>query len=159
MTFPRIAGSACALLAGLLFCLGARSEDKQTVSGLAWIGGSWQGKMGASTIEEHWTAPAGGMMLAVARVISPNRKVMFEYLRIEDREDGVYYVAQPNGRSGTDFKLTHLSHGEAVFENPKHDNPKVIRYKLEPDGSLLARTEGDEKGQKSIQEFRFKRKN
>jgi hypothetical protein len=145
----------CALLS---LALVSRAESAKSVDQLAWLAGSWQGTLGASTIEERWTEPAGGLMLAVARVVSPQRSVMFEFLRIEERANGIYYVAQPNGRPGTDFKLTHLAKHEAVFENPTHDNPKLIRYRLEKDGALVATTEGGEGVKKSSQEFRFTRK-
>lgn len=145
------------LLSAVVLITLAAAENKHSVDELAWIAGTWQGTLGSNTIEERWTEPSGGLMLAVARVISPER-TMFEFLRIEQRVDGVFYVAQPGGRPGTDFKLTRLSKNEAVFENPKHDNPKVIRYRLEKGGTLVATTEGGEAGKKSSQEFRFRRK-
>jgi hypothetical protein len=40
-----------------------------------------------------------------------------------------------------------------VFENPQHDFPKVITYRLEGDGTLVAVIEGDGKRV----EFKFRR--
>jgi hypothetical protein len=50
-----------------------------------------------------------------------------------------------------------LSGSEALFENPAHDNPKRILYRKNPDGSLTARVEGDEKGKPVWEEFRYVR--
>jgi len=42
-----------------------------------------------------------------------------------------------------------------VFENPKHDHPKIITYEKDSDGNITASIEGDEKGRHLKQEFRF----
>jgi hypothetical protein len=139
------------VLGGL--CLRASSQD--SLSDLAWLAGGWQGTMGKAQIEEHWIQPAGGTMLGVSRTVAGGRTVSFEFLRIEGRTDGPVYVAQPQGRSPVEFKLTQRSENWAVFENPQHDNPKVIRYSKEADGSLRAEIEGDEKGKHQKMEFKF----
>jgi hypothetical protein len=54
--------------------------------------------------------------------------------------------------------MTRSAADEAVFENPQHDHPKIIAYRLQPGGNaLIARVEGDEKGKHVVQEFRFER--
>lgn len=115
-----------------------------TISELAWISGSWQtAASGKTQIEEHWMAPAGGSMIGMGRTIAGVRTVEFEYLRIEERGDQIYYVASPKGRCpGTDFKLTRVSGQEAIFENPEHDFPKRIIYRKDSDGSLTASIDG-----------------
>jgi uncharacterized protein DUF6265 len=134
-------------------CLPASSQDP--LSDLAWLAGGWQGTMGKAQIEEHWIQPAGGTMLGVSRTIAGSRTVSFEFLRIEGRPDGPVYVAQPQGRPPVEFRLTQRSENRAVFENPQHDNPKIIRYSKESDGSLRAEIEGDEKGKHQKMEFKF----
>jgi len=133
--------------------LSAQSQD--SLSDLAWLAGGWQGTMGKAQIEEHWIQPAGGTMLGVSRTVASGRTVAFEFLRIESRADGAVYVAQPQGRPPVEFKLTQRSENRAVFENPQHDHPKIIRYSKETDGSLRAEIEGDEKGKHKKVEFRL----
>ena len=123
---------------------------------LTWLAGDWGGTLGRAQIEEHWLPAGGQIMLGVARTVAGGRTVSFEFLRIEARADGVYYVAQPGGRPPTDFKATQLEDHLAVFENPQHDHPKIIRYSLQPDGTLLAQIEGDEKGEHRAQDFLFR---
>jgi hypothetical protein len=65
------------------------------------------------------------------------------------------YIAHPNAGTGTEFALTRLEGKDAVFENPAHDHPKIIRYRMEPDGSLLATIEGDENGEHVTRDFRY----
>jgi hypothetical protein len=111
--------------------------------------------MGKAQIEEHWIQPAGGTMLGLSRTVAGGRTVSFEFLRIESRADGTFYVAQPQGRPPVEFKLTQRAENQAVFENPQHDHPKIIRYSKEVDGSLRAEIEGDEKGKHKKMEFKF----
>ena len=127
-----------------------------TISDVSWIAGDWQTPAGGRRqIEEHWTTAAGGSMMGVSRTIAGDKTVEFEYLRIEQRADGVYYVAHPKARCpGTDFKLTRASATEAVFENPQHDFPKRIIYRKTEDG-LTASIDGGE-GSKAMS-FPFKR--
>ncbi len=137
------------LLAALVGGLAAGSND---LGSLRFLEGSWKGESGAMVFEERWTDAAGGTMLGVARTIASGKIVGFEFLRIEGREDGVYYVAQPNGNPPTEFRMTRVSGSEAVFENPQHDHPKIIRYRRSED-ALVAEIEGDE----GKQQFRFEK--
>lgn len=131
----------------------------QTMSDLSWIAGAWQTAPGGRRqIEEHWTAVAGGSMMGVSRTVAGDKTVQFEYLRIEQRADGIYYVAHPKARCpGTDFKLTRASATEAVFENPQHDFPKRIIYRKTGDDGLTASIDGGE-GSKPMS-FVFKKMN
>ena len=116
------------------------------ITQLAWISGDWQSAPGGRLqIEEHWTQPAGGSMLGMSRTVAGGKTAEFEFLRIEQRENEIYYVAQPKGRCPqTDFKLTRVTAQEAVFENPTHDFPKRIIYKKTADDSLTASIDGGE---------------
>jgi Domain of unknown function (DUF6265) len=95
-------------------------------------------------------------MLGMSRTLAGSRTVEFEFLRIEQREDGIYYVAQPKGRCpATDFKLTRAGAQEAVFENPQHDFPKRIIYRKTAEDSLTASIDAGE-GSKAMT-FSFRR--
>jgi hypothetical protein len=125
------------------------------IEDLSFMTGDWQEISGTTQIDEHWTGLAGGSLMGLSRTVKDGRTAGFEYLRIENRPDGIYYVAHPRAKSpGTDFKLVRLQDREAVFENLAHDFPKRIIYRRNPDGSLTARVEGD--GSEKGQEFRYK---
>lgn len=122
---------------------------------LAFMVGSWEGAQGQLRLEERWTDARGGLMLGLARTTKGEgeaaRAIAFEFLRIEFRPDGsAVYVAQPNGRLKTEFPLADKGPGWALFENPGHDHPKKIRYRLDADGSLVAELEGAGKAQRFV---------
>jgi hypothetical protein len=145
-----LAGSAC-----------RTTKSAVEASGLApvtWMSGLWRSDDDNLLVEEEWSAPAGGMMLGWGREVKDGRVRFFEQLRLEDRGTGVFYVASPRGEGSTAFALVRASTSEAVFENPAHDDPKRISYRLQPDGSLLARTESDLASHGGhVEEFRMRR--
>ena len=118
---------------------GGKPAARGTLTQLAWLAGTWTGGSGPMAFEERWTPAAGGAMLAVSRTMKGDRMVAFEYLRIIERDGGLIYIAQPNGRPPTEFTLTAITADSATFENPAHDFPKMIRYAKRPDGALEAR--------------------
>lgn len=132
-------------------------QSSTTIADLAWISGGWQtASEEGRQIEEHWTSAAGGSMIGMSRTLAGDKTVQFEYLRIEQRADGIYYVAHPKARfPGTDFKLTKSSATEAVFENPQHDFPKRIIYRKTGDDALTASIDGGE-GSKAMS-FAFRK--
>lgn len=132
-TEMRLTVLVCAIVVLAVPLLG--SEDPPRVEDLAWLAGCWRGEADGVVMEEQWTAPAGGVMLGLHRDLSPAGGVFFEYLRIVATEDGVHYVASPSGRGETTFRLAEHGDHRVVFENPEHDFPKRISYRLE--GSAL----------------------
>lgn len=108
------------------------------IESLGWLAGNWVGtRSTGSSNEERWSPPLGGAMLAVSRSVNTSGKMFaFEYLRIVERDQGLVYIAQPGGKAPTEFVLTEISEGRAVFDNPRHDYPKRIVYELTQDGSL-----------------------
>ena len=140
----------------LIFMVATTAQTSPSIGDIAWISGDWQTPAGGrARIEEHWTSVSGGTMMGVSRTVAGDKTVEFEYLRIEQRADGIYYVAHPKARCpGTDFKLTKATATEAVFENPQHDFPKRIIYRKTEDG-LTASIDGGE-GTKAMS-FPFKK--
>ena len=153
-------------LAAFVFALGttgARGEEPGTatrtgasVLDLAWLAGAWR-TSGAPEIEEYWSSPKAGLMIGMGRTIARGKTVETESLRIEETSTGVDYVARPGGAGETRFKLIRSSQREAVFENPAHDFPKRIIYRLEEGGGLWARVEGDGSEKEKPLDFRYRR--
>ena len=131
---------------------------KAAIGDMTWLAGAWvgtRGAEGATSIEERWSPPLGGAMLAVSRTVSRGKMGAFEYLRIVERDGGLVYIAQPGGKTPTEFVLTELGATRAVFDNPRHDYPKRIVYELSAEGGLSATT-GFLKGG-TPRRFEFKR--
>lgn len=126
-----------------------------TIADLSFLSGDWSLTNEKTEVEEHWTAAKAKTMIGMGRTIANDRTVMFEYLRIEERKDGVYYVAQPRGGPAVAFKLTSVAKEKAVFENPKHDFPKMIRYEKNAAGHLVATVSGGADAKEPAETFDY----
>jgi len=148
---------AVALLAALSYALPLDTQKPQLAQ-LAWLAGSWSGGEGEQAMEEHWTTPAGGMMVGMHRDLRPGRQAFFEFLRIVEEEGRIGYHAMPAGRSpATIFPLLSMSDRRVVFEKPDHDFPQRILYWLDEGGTLHARIEGTQGGEAQSMEWQYRR--
>ncbi|MEO1203319.1 MAG: DUF6265 family protein [Pseudomonadota bacterium] len=128
--------------------LGAGETQRIPIERLAWLAGCWtyDGRDPGSV--EHWLPPAGGAMLAVSRVIKGGRMVSYEFLRVEETRDGTLrLIAAPVGQATTAFDLADIDTRSVAFENPDHDFPQRISYRLVGDDRLQARAEADNDGE------------
>ena len=134
------------------------SASATTIDELAWLTGCWQSTGEARQTTEHWLKARGRMMLGISQTVDGGRTVEFEFMRIQQEEGGaVYLMATPSGQREARFKLTKASAREIVFENPTHDFPQRISYKLEGKDSLVARISGTVKGKEKSDDFPLKR--
>lgn len=97
-------------------------------------------------VSEQWMSPAGTSILGMGRTVKKGQTVDFEYMRIEQREDGMYFVAQPKANAApTAFKLISSTTDEITFENKDHDFPQRVIYKMFGT-KLTGRIEGNSNG-------------
>jgi uncharacterized protein DUF6265 len=124
---------------------------------LSWMAGCWQGQMGSGKTQEQWMKPEGDSMLGMSRTVVNGKTPFFEFLQIKRDGEDLVYLARPQGKEPTPFKLVKLNEGAAVFENLQHDFPQRIAYQRQIDGSLIAAIEGEDKGKPKRVEFPMQR--
>jgi hypothetical protein len=125
---------------------------------ITWLAGQWQISSPTQCVEEEWTEPSSNMLVGMSRTVAAGRTTSFEFMRIEARADGIYYVAQPGGRPPVDFKLASESPTELIFVNPGHaDRLKRVIYRREGDGGLAARIEGENGGKAFSEDYAYRR--
>jgi hypothetical protein len=123
---------------------------------VGWMAGDWETRDRTPYVEEHWTRPAGGSMLGNSRAIRDGKMTEFEFLRIEARSEGIFYMPQPDGKPPVDFKFTPTTKDEVVFVNPGHaDHLKKIIYRRNADGTLTARIEGESNGKSFAKDWHY----
>jgi hypothetical protein len=145
------------------------SAATPTLEALAWLRGCWLGNVNRRQFLEQWSPPRGGMMVGFSHtVVAPKfqgtlkekmdeaEKVSadpgkdktqdFEYLRLEQRPDGVYYVAVPSGRNEVAFKLIEVSEESGAkvftFANVVDAFPQRLVYRQGKEGWLYAQVTG-----------------
>ena len=142
-----------------VFCFASFAQTpKPTINDLAWLSGCWESNHNGREINEQWMKPSGQTMLGMGRIVANGKTVESEFVQIRQESDGaLYYVAKPSGQSAASFKLIKLQNREATFENPEHDFPQRVIYRLEAGGSLFARVEGTSKGKMRGFDYPMKR--
>jgi hypothetical protein len=115
---------------------------------LAWMRGCWEGKVNQRDFREEWLPTAGDMMLGVSQTTLRDKTIDFEYLRLESRPEGVFYIAAPSGKNEAAFRLAGqtTSGGDEVFTfvtaTPGAEYPQRIIYRHASEGWLYATVEG-----------------
>ena len=116
--------------------------------------GCWSLNRDNRETTEHWLKPAGGTMLGISRTVANGKTVEFEFIQIRQDEKGdIFFIAKPSGQPEATFKMIKGSANEVIFENPRHDFPQRVIYRLQGDGSLLGRIEGVSKGKEKSVDF------
>ena len=96
----------------------------------------------------------GGLLLGMSQTVMGGKSQGYEYLRIESRPDGVYYVALPSGEKEDAFRYTGKTLDTTgdrndelfTFENPALEFPRRIVYRRATGGWLYAQVEGKVNG-------------
>lgn len=97
-------------------------------------------------------------MLGISRSVRDGRTVAFEFIRIVELVGGeLAFIASPSGQNTTQFSMTSLGDREVIFENPDHDFPQRIIYRLISDEELLGRVEGTMNGAERALDFPMKK--
>lgn len=118
--------------------------SKQTADNfekLKWLEGTWimTNAMAGQSGYERWQKSAPIELRGYGVTMKGMDTVFIEKLRILVREDQLYYVADVlENVKPVYFKLTEISNRSFVCENPDHDFPKKIAYRL--DGDTLKAT-------------------
>jgi hypothetical protein len=149
-----------ALLAGWSAAHAAATADRKdaSVATLSWLAGCWESARGERRMEEQWMTPGGGTMLGMSRTVEGGQTIEFEFLQIREERERLVFTARPSGQEEASFASIELSASKVVFENAAHDFPQRIIYRLEPDGSLAARIEGEQGGRPRGVDFRMQRR-
>ena len=128
------------------------------ITDLAWLSGCWAATDQDTGSGEQWMPPAGGTMLGMSRTVSDGETVAFEFIRIVSTGDGgLVFIASPSGQNTTGFALVSVTDHEVIFENPDHDFPQRIIYRLLSDEDLLGRVEGTINGTARAIDFPLKK--
>ena len=131
-----------------------KPADKPTgpLAPLAWMRGCWEGKVNQRDFREEWLPPSSDLMIGVSQTTLRDKTVDFEYLRLESRPEGVFYIAAPSGKNEAAFRLAGqtTSGGDEVFTfvnaTPGAEYPQRIIYRHASEGWLYATVEGKIKG-------------
>ncbi|MBA3676889.1 MAG: hypothetical protein H0W74_05730 [Sphingosinicella sp.] len=112
----------------------AAAAPAPQVGDLGWLAGAWVSENDEGWVEEQWTDARGGTMLGTNRSGKGEKATGYEYMRIAaDDRGAIQFWGSPSGAPPVAFPLVSIKDREATFENPAHDYPTRIVYRLEKD--------------------------
>jgi hypothetical protein len=121
-------------------------QAQQTEFG--WLSGTW--KMINKNVYEIWNAdPDQKSLKGKSFSISQSDTTVLEEIHITHSDGSFYYTPVVKENNGpVSFRVTRYDATSFVAENPQHDFPKIIRYRLtlrENKETMEAAVEGDGK--------------
>lgn len=138
----------------LLLSVPGISSADENIDSLRWLSGCWAADGQEQGSIEYWMVPAGGSMFGVTRTVRDGKTTTYEYMRITtDSVGSIVFVASPAGQETAAFTLKYLSDTEVAFENPQHDFPQIIIYRLVQPNHLVGRIEGTVDGKARSVDF------
>jgi len=114
---------------------------------LSWLQGNWKrtNVKKRRSGSEHWEKISAREWKGTGITMKGTDTSVVEKMRLTLKDDGIYFVADVSGNNGSVFfKVTQLDENGFTCENPVHDFPKKIEYRL-TGKSLKATISGDGK--------------
>lgn len=118
--------------------------------------GNWENISDEGNLTEKWVVKNDSTYYAETYFIKGKDTLFSEKVDLIQRGDKLFYiptVTNQNDNNGIEFVLTSADSNEIIFENPTHDYPKKITYKLINNDSINAQISGNGKSE----DFSFKR--
>jgi len=150
-----VSARTLAALAVTLACDVAASQSAG-IQRAAWLQGCWEMSTPGRSVEEIWTTPKGGSMIGVGRTIRDGTLAEYEMILLREVGDRLAYEAHPSGQPAATFLSTRVTASELVFEDPAHDFPQQVGYRIDGE-ALLAWVSGSQNGKVRRIEFPYKR--
>lgn len=111
-----------------------------------WLIGSWRMNTTKGLIAEEWKTINDRGYAGKSWFINKDSSITpFEKIQLLYRNKQYYYIATADGQNNelpVEFKITSFSISGFVAENPQHDFPKRITYKLVNKDSIHAWVDG-----------------
>lgn len=124
--------------------------------------------LGDRTIEQHWSAPLAGSIVAMYRSIQGGRTTLYELLAIEQAGEGVVLrikhftpgpglVGQEAKEQSNDNALVSIDGKTAIFQGGTAESPVQIRFTSPDPDSLNITVTRQRSGAPAATEFKYHR--
>lgn len=147
-------------ITGIIFLAAFNLKDNsKTFKKLYSLEGTWKMNTKRGAVCEEWKKMDKNYLQNKGYMIKGKDTIISERVALTNTKAGIFYtstVEDQNKKQPIAFKMTKAEGNIFVFENPQHDFPKRIVYKLITSDSLHAFIDdGTETGKK--QNFYYKR--
>lgn len=152
MAFAALALSAC-----------KKETEKQPgqIAKAEWLIGSWENKSEFGDLSENWTKVNDSTFQGTSYFIKGKDTLHSETVELSQKGDALIYSPNVKGQNGdlpVAFKMTSATANTLVFENPAHDFPQKISYKMITKDSIVAEISGKQGGKPASEAYPMGRK-
>lgn len=144
-------------------------EPAATIEDFSWLAGHWRGKLKSGPVAEiSYSEPAGGLMMAMFRLMDGEKLLVLEYMTLRETPEGMEMRVRHFDPALTPFekeeaiilKLAEHDGLRSVFENPVHTRPKRSTITLTSENSHTVHSEIiNDKGETTLIEVAWERVN
>ncbi|WP_298396903.1 DUF6265 family protein [Flavobacterium sp.] len=136
-------------------------KDYEELEKANWMLGEWEKKDSLGTLREIWERLDDSTFIGLSYYIQ-NEKDTIHNEQVELMQNGEHliYTATVKGENNNlpiPFQMTKDEDSLLVFENPKHDFPQKIEYKLTKNNTLTAKISGKQNGKISSESYPLKK--
>lgn len=120
----------------IVYSCQSKSEKTSKYEKLAtmnWLLGQWENKMNEYNLSETWEKKNDSTFVGQGFLIKGKDTLSSESIELLQKGEVLFYVPTVKGENNDKpitFKLTTTTEKEFTFENPKHDYPQKIVYKM-----------------------------
>ena len=138
----------CLLLLVTIFIFQCKSNEllqEKNVSVFKWLNGSWTMTEKDGIVTEQWKHVNDSLMEGNSDFVKGDSVIPFETIKIYKTDTSFYYEAKAAGQNNelpVGFRITTISDSAFAAENPEHDFPKRITYRLITKDSIHAFIDG-----------------
>lgn len=128
------------------------------------LAGKWEDVDSENKFYEEWTVVSDSLLIGKGYVMVSADTVFIENLRIFKDDEGTFYQVNLSSNQSqkpevVKFKMTSSDDNDIVFENPQHDFPKKITYRMISNTEMRVFLNGIENGNFGESRFSFVRTN
>jgi hypothetical protein len=155
--------AAAPVMVGLLICcISAFQPIESPMRSFQWLLGSWESQRKSGMMEEGWRNINDSSLAGRSTLMKPDGTTqLLEEIELVYRNKKHFYIASDlnqNGGSKVSFQITQFSDSGFLAENPQHDFPRRIRYRLIGKDSILATIDAGAENPQQKVDFSFRRK-
>lgn len=140
---------------------GREIKDFDELEKANWLLGSWEFKNENGTLQEIWTSKNDSTFAGQSYFINKKDTIHNETIDLIEDNGILKYVATIKGENQnlpTTFNFSETEENELKFENPKHDYPSLIFYKLKDSLNIEIIISGKQLGKNSSEVFKMVKK-
>lgn len=127
-----------------------------------WLLGSWESQRKSGMMVERWHLLNDSSLAGSSTLFKADGNAqLLEDIELVYRGNQYFYIVSASGQNGGEkvsFLIRQCSDSGFLAENPQHDFPRRIRYRLMGSDSILATIDGGEANPEQKIDFSFRRK-